>query len=77
MATYQTSNTENGKINGQKGTIIMTSNSGRSQRVQSYIYPGPQGRGIRGESMILKNHYQTTAKNPMPIQTRITTRRIK
>jgi hypothetical protein len=77
MAIYQTSNIENGKPNGEKGTIIMTSNSGRPSKVQSYIYPGPQGRGIRKESVILKNHYQTTAKNPMPIQTRITTRRIK
>lgn len=65
MATiYQASNIVDGKRDGSKGTIIMTGNSGHSNTIQPTIFPGPQGRMIRGESVILKNHYQTTAKGP-------------
>lgn len=63
-AIYQTSNIVNGKRDGSKGTIVMTGNSGHSNTVQPTIFPGPQGRMIRGEAVILKNHYQTTAKGP-------------
>jgi hypothetical protein len=63
-AIYQTSNVVNGKITGEKGRIVMTGNSGRETGVRGFIYPGPQGRGIRRESVILRNPYQTTAQNP-------------
>lgn len=63
-AIYQTSNIVNDKITGEKGRIVMTGNSGRDTGVRGFIYPGPQGRGIKAESIILKNGWQTTAKGP-------------
>ena len=65
MAIYQTTNIVNGKADGSKGRIITVGNSGKpNNRIGGYIYPGPQGRGIRRESVSLKNGWQTTAKNP-------------
>lgn len=64
-ATYQSSNVVNGKADGSKGRILVTGNSGRASSIEPrVIYPGPQGRGIRAESIILKNGWQTTARNP-------------
>lgn len=65
MAIYQSTNIVNGRADGSKGRILMTGNSGNPHnKVDRFIYPGPQGRGIRRESVILKNGWQTTAKNP-------------
>lgn len=64
-AIYQASNIVNGKSDGSKGRILTTGNSGNPNNIQQkFIYPGPQGRGIRAESIILKNGWQTTARNP-------------
>ena len=64
-AVYQTSFSDELSGRGNvKATLLLVANDGREQQVNT-ILPGPQGRGIKRESVFLNYSYQTTAKNPI------------
>lgn len=67
-AVYQTSYKDELGIRGNiRATLVLVANDGRESNLNT-IMPGPQGRGIRKESVILPYRYQTTAKNPIARQ---------